>query len=238
MQQNIRIVTMKDQSYLNEVLIFFEKILYKEKTEENLRWIANTQQLFSLEIPTQLCLTTFSTIPRIFNKKTLQLNLTNFHPENSSIQHWSLHHIARTYFILLFAQNQPENFKKTLQNLFNSAGFEELISLYQMLFLLPNPEQFCEQAINGVRSNMATVFNAIALNNSYPSTFFDQDAWNQLVLKALFIDSEIEKIIGLKKRANPTLANMLRDYAKERSAAGRTVKVELWRIVAMCNNDL
>lgn len=227
---------MKYHAYPNKVLVFLENFLTQQITDESLTWLINIKKLCSLEIPDQLCITTFSTIPRYFDKKILSSDLINIDSENTLPKNWSLTQIARAFFILLLAQHQPENLKRILDKLFFCAGQEELIALYQMLFLLPDPMQFCERAIEGVRSNMATVFNAVALNNSYPANFFNQNAWNQLVLKALFIDSEIQQIIGLKERANPVLAQMLSDYAKERSSAGRFVKTELWQIVEMCSN--
>jgi hypothetical protein len=52
-----------------------------------------------------------------------------------------------------------------------------------------------------------------------------------MVLKALFIGSSLAPIQGLDERANPVLAEMLRDYAHERWAAGRPVTPELWRCI-------
>lgn len=229
---------MKHQADSNEVLLSLENFLSQQIVGESLIWLANAKKLCSLEMPDQLCITNFSAITRYFNKEILQSNLTDIHLTSSLPKSWSLIQMARTFFILMLAHYQSENFKRILEKIFCSAGFEELISLYQMLFLLPDPAQFCTRAIEGARSNMAAVFNAVALNNSYPADFFDQNAWNQLVLKALFIDSEIEQVIGLERRANPLLAHMLRDYAKERLAAGRPVKAELWRIVEMCSDVL
>jgi hypothetical protein len=60
---------------------------------------------------------------------------------------------------------------------------------------------------------------------------FDEAGWNQLVLKALFIETALAPVQGLDRRANPTLMRMLCDYAHERWAAGRPVSPELWRCV-------
>lgn len=52
-----------------------------------------------------------------------------------------------------------------------------------------------------------------------------------MVLKALFIGSRLAPIKGLDERANPELAQILREYAHERWSAGRPVNPELWRCV-------
>ena len=58
-----------------------------------------------------------------------------------------------------------------------------------------------------------------------------------MVLKALFVGSELGPIAGLDDRANPELARILIDYARERWAAGRPVTPELWRPVMPFADD-
>ena len=82
-----------------------------------------------------------------------------------------------------------------------------------------------------MRSAVKPVFEAVAHRSPYPREIFDESAWNQMVLKALFIGSELAPIQGLDERANPDLAEVLLDYAHERWAAGRSVSPELWRCV-------
>jgi hypothetical protein len=78
---------------------------------------------------------------------------------------------------------------------------------------------------------MTGVFEAIALNNPYPSEVFDEAAWNDFILKAIFIGAELAPILGLQQRANAPLARMLVDYMAERQAAGRSITPELWPLV-------
>ncbi len=78
---------------------------------------------------------------------------------------------------------------------------------------------------------MQPVFEAVAHRNPYPKEQFGENAWNHMVLKALFIGSRLDPIQGLDARANPALMRMLCDYAHERWAASRPVTPELWRCV-------
>lgn len=79
---------------------------------------------------------------------------------------------------------------------------------------------------------MKPVFEAVAHRNPYPVECFGEDAWNQMVVKAFFIGSQLWPIQQLDRRGNPRLARMLVDLAQERWAARRPVSGELWRCVA------
>ncbi len=107
----------------------------------------------------------------------------------------------------------------------------ELVAFYRGLPLYPEQPRYVARATEGLRTNMKSVFEAIAHRNPYPSEQFPEAAWNQMVLKALFVGSALWPIVGLDRRANPELARMLCDYAHERWAAGRPVSPELWRCV-------
>jgi hypothetical protein len=78
---------------------------------------------------------------------------------------------------------------------------------------------------------MQPIFEAVAHHNPFPQEQFDENAWNHMVLKALFVGSKLAPIQGLDARANARLMRMLCDYAHERWAAGRPVSPELWRCV-------
>ncbi len=143
---------------------------------------------------------------------------------------WSVDEAARI-LILLEAGGSGEVFARRFTDLCRSADVAEAIALYRGLPLYPNPELLEPQAAEGVRTNMRAVFEAVAHRNPFPRERFDENRWNQMVLKALFVGSTMNPIPGLDERANPTLARILCDYAHERWAAGRPVSPELWRCV-------
>lgn len=143
---------------------------------------------------------------------------------------WSVDEAARI-LILLTAPASDEQFVKRFTDLCRSADVSEAIAYYRGLPLYPAPELLEPQAAEGVRTNMRAVFEAVAHRNPYPRERFDQNRWNQMVLKALFVDSTLKPIQGLDERANFELAQMLCDYAHERWAAQRKVSPELWRCV-------
>ncbi len=142
--------------------------------------------------------------------------------------HWNMDHVARTRLVLTLPAGDAQAWMTILDQLFAAAGLEELVALYQALPLLPHQELLAPRIAEGVRSNMSSVFNAVALDNPIAAERLDEGAWNQTVLKALFIASPVARMIGAERRANTTLAQMLIDYARERLAAKRPVPVDLW----------
>ncbi len=149
---------------------------------------------------------------------------------------WTIDQVGRTLLLLALPNENADVYLQTLEQLFNAADMGELIALYQALPLLTHPEKLQKRAAEGVRSNMVAVFNAIALNNPYPSQYLDNLAWNQMVVKTLFVGSPLNQIQGLQQRANPQLSQMLTDYASERQAAKRTVPPEIWELVEYGND--
>jgi hypothetical protein len=143
---------------------------------------------------------------------------------------WSADQAARVLLVLALEQDPPR-LARGLDQLCNSADVSELVAFYRGLSLYPDPARYLARATEGLRTNIKGVFEAIALRNPYPSEQFPQAAWNQMVLKALFVGSALWPIVGLDRRANAELARMLSDYAHERWSAGRPVSPELWRCV-------
>jgi hypothetical protein len=203
---------------------------------EAITWLDEKRQQIESGANTRVFFTAFSAVPRYTGKNDLELTEEDIKAASAvrtgwSPSHWSVDQTARTLLVLALPQDNNTQYLRTLEQVFSAADVGELVALYQALPLLPFPEQLRERAAEGIRSNMTAVFNAVALQNPYPAEYLDELAWNQMVLKALFVGSPLHLIQGIDERANPKLAQMLIDYAHERWAAKRTVSPELWRPV-------
>lgn len=200
-----------------------------------MRWLDTRMDISDSESSDRSFYITFGMIPRRLGKHDLELqpaDLTAAHTARAGWDpsDWSVDVAARV-LVLCGLSHEGQSFADRFMDLCRSADVGEAIALYSGLPLYPSPELLETQAAEGLRTNMRAQFEAIAHRNPYPRERFDDNRWNQMVLKALFIGSSLAPIQGLDERANPELANILCDYAHERWAAGRPVTPELWRCV-------
>ncbi len=150
---------------------------------------------------------------------------------------WTLDQAVRLRLLLAFPSTDAKAWLAVLDRLFAAADLGESVALYQGLSLLPHAKQLTARAAEGVRSSTRGVFIAVALGNPFPAKMLDEDAWNQLVLKAVFVEADLNRIVGLDARGNTRLMRMLCDYARERLAAKRPVPPLLWRGVGAHADD-
>lgn len=242
MYKNMSIAT----SYIETQNITAEDLLYRwvsrQVNVEAVDWLNQKRQQIKDGAPTRVFFTAFSAVPRYTEKKEIQPTVEELESASDICNdwfpaNWTVDQAARSLLILSLPSDNADKYLQILNQVFAAADVGELIALYQALPLLPYPEQLRDRAAEGVRSNMSAVFNAVALDNPYPAEYLDNLAWNQMVLKALFIGSPLHLIQRLDERANPELARMLTDYAHERWAAGRDVSPELWRCVGKFANS-
>jgi len=106
-------------------------------------------------------------------------------------------------------------------------------SVLRALPILADPARFVALAIDACRTNAASVFAAVACDNPYPARHFPQHAFNQLVLKAIFLGLPVIRVVGLAERATPELARMVAAYASERRAAGRPVPEDVGLVLQL-----
>lgn len=144
---------------------------------------------------------------------------------------WTIDEAARMLFVLASFDGDEPAFAERLAQLLRSGEIGEHIALLRGLPLYPAADRLVSIAGEGIRSAVQPVFEAVAHRSPYPAARFSEAMWNQMVVKALFVDSRLAPIQGLDERRNADLARMLVDYAHERWAARRGVSPELWRCV-------
>jgi hypothetical protein len=206
-------------------------IIAAHATPQALNWLQEQLQLLQEAKTTQRFNITFTAMPRFTGKQVI----SDTHiPEvdNFFIYGYTLDRLARIWWLLQFSSENRSRYIAAIEDLFSAADMNEQITLYGALPLLAYPEEWKLRTAEGVRSNIGGVLEAIMVHNAYPAKYLDEPAWNQLVMKAIFTDKPVHLITGLDERANPQLAQILRDYAHERWAAGRKINPMLWRLIA------
>jgi hypothetical protein len=224
-----------------EMKSFLWKIIENRVEEKSYSWLRQKAEQIESSSTNSSFFLAFSQASRFFKKDNLRLTekekeqaaqlVPGFEPS-----HWDLLQTARSYLLLHFSQ-EKEKWFTAINQLFETGDMYEQQALYAALPLMPFQEELLPRAIDGCRTNMTLIFDAIALNNPFPGKYFPEANWNQLVLKSIFMQRPLHRIQKLDERRNPALADIASDFAHERWAAGREVMPELWRLVVPFINE-
>ncbi len=147
-------------------------------------------------------------------------------------QHATTLQVARIYLLIKVLKANGDFFVPKVANLIQVADTGELETFLKYLVLLPNAENYKQTAVEALRTNIATIFEAISMQNPYPAKYFNDQQWNQMFLKAAFMQLDLSTILSIDERANKDLARIISDYAHERWAASREIEPLFWRPVA------
>lgn len=142
---------------------------------------------------------------------------------------WSVDQTARIVFTLAFYRPDDASFAHQVSLLVDTSEINELLAVFRGFALFPQPQALEPKAREAIRSTMRPVYEAMAHRNPYPLEFFDEAAWNQMIVKAFFLDSSIWQIQGVDERHNTDLSIMSIKLVQERWAAGRFIAPEIWR---------
>ena len=225
----------------NQTVSFLTQSLESTNNQKGHDWLQKQIEKISSEgIPSKFFLA-FSQASRYFKKEKLSLSAEDINKADElsagfQPEFWDELQTVRTLLMLSYPQEKQAWFD-AMNQLFETADMHEHQALFAALPLMPYHEELIPRAIDGLRTNISLVFDAIALNNPFPAKYFPEANWNQMVLKAIFMQRPLYRIQGLEKRRNLDLAGIARDFAHERWAAGRDVMPEIWRLVSPFVND-
>lgn len=210
--------------------------LSRQATGDTMAWFDQQMEKLAGDATKKSFDISFGMVPRKLGKDDLALTKEDLGAAdavrpgwNPSL--WSLDVAARVYLLIELSRDETVSFAGRFKELHRTADVGELMALYSGLPLYSAPETLINITADGLRTNIKAEFEAIAHRNPFPAEQFEQNPWNNMVLKSLFIGVMLNPIQGLESRANPELARILRDYAHERWAADRFVSPELWRCI-------
>lgn len=222
---------------ISSTIEFLKQSLAAAANAESMDWLELQIAKIRADKGSMKLFLSFSQASRHFSKHPMDLPIEDLQKAEAirsgfSLKNWTGLQTARVILVLEAFSEDHEKWFEDMEKLFESADIHEQEALYAALPIYPFQEKFTKRAAEGLRSNMTSVFDAIALNNPYPADYLSEQAWNQMVLKAIFMQRPLYRIVGVDQRQNINLATTLVDYIHERWSAGRNVIPELWRFLS------
>ncbi len=201
--------------------------------QENRDWLDEKINKIIDEQSTRDLYLTYSLIASKIKPKD-HLNLSIHNPALKSyleIQDANIQQLSRIYLLVRVLEANSGFFTSKVANIIQVADTNELETFLRFLVLLPDAHNYKNTAVDSLRTNIAGVFDAIALKNPYPALFFNDQQWNQMYLKAAFMERNLSEIVDVDGRANKELTRIISDYAHERWAASRKIDPFFWHPV-------
>jgi hypothetical protein len=215
------------------------EVLGDNADKEALDWLKERTNKLEISKSAKDLFMTYSLLASKFDKKQ-EINYTETTNETSS--YFKTHgadvlQMSRIYLLTKVLEVNPEFYTQEVAKIIEVADTTELETFLRYLTILPQSESFKYSAVEALRTNISIIFDAITLNNPYPALFFNDQQWNQMYLKAAFMERDLGMIESVDERANADLTRIISDYAHERWAASRTIDPMFWRPVSKFLDD-
>lgn len=204
---------------------------------EALAWLEEKTALAATGASEKTVSIAFSMASRYSGKAPLSLDAAALQAARTQVPEWNpsdwtCDQAARIFLLLSLPPGDAS--ARLMDDLYHTADVGEAVAIQKAHAVLAHAQGHLPRAREALRSNIQAVFEAITLRNPYPSLYFDEIGWNQMVVKTFFVGAPLQEVVGIERRVNPALAHMLTDLAFERWAAGRSFSPQLWRCVGPC----
>lgn len=144
---------------------------------------------------------------------------------------WTATDAARVLLLAETISSKDISADQLFQLCYRYADGGERASLIKGLALIQLSSDSTDFVIDTARTNSLELFSALAHKNPWPAIFFPEAAFNQLVLKSLFMGFNLVNVEGLRAARNTELGRMTADYVQERLDAGREIPDSIWLAV-------
>lgn len=148
-----------------------------------------------------------------------------------SLSHWSVTDAARILLLTEILASKSFSADELFQLCYRYSDGDERASLLKGLALLKLSDESIPFIIDIARTNSLELFFSLIYKNPWPVVKFPIPAFNQLVLKSLFLGINIVHLEGLRAARNSELGRMADDYVQERLDAGKEIPESIWLAV-------
>jgi len=138
---------------------------------------------------------------------------------------WTVDDAARAFLLIALG----DGVEAELRDLYRFGDAAERRGLLRALPYLPLGDRALDLVDDAIRTNDTRIV-AAALG-PYATEHLDDAAYDQAVLKCVFIGVPIAPLDGLPARATAETARMLAAFVHERVAAGRDIPAEVWDVI-------
>ena len=210
------------------MLITLEKTLLAQLTQDESTWFTDVLLTIENSVDVTNDLLNASAIAEQKICSTLSIPDEQYiHIENTEIVRILLIHKSIENIALHGNENSLEQ-NKLLVHYYRSGDESEKCALLKGLTLVDKNGCFVVTATNIINANNINQFKALSLYNSYPADFFEDDIFNQMVLKLLSMGLNISFINKLDERLNEQLSNMCFAYVIEQALAKKSPPSSIW----------
>lgn len=220
----------------NPVKQFLTQVLHERLSAEQWSWLEAVCATIQSGAGSNAITASYAAASRRLGKRALQLTLSEQAGLAESFRlmqmnRWGADEAGRAVILLSLVERPRDEFVEIVRQCYEFGDSREQQSWLRSLSLLPESELFLDTAIDSCRTNIVPLFEAIACENPYPSRYFLELNFNQMVLKCLFNRIALSRVIGLESRYNPELTRMADHYVKELNAAGRDVPKDIGLLI-------
>jgi len=150
---------------------------------------------------------------------------------------WNTDEAARVILLQTYIDSTQNSHYDAIWQAYRIGDEKEKAAYIKGLSILDPEGELLDIALHTGRTNNVYLFSSIALNNPYPAKHYDNRAFEQLVLKALFLDLNINHIRSLPQRLRENLSNVCMDLVHERLAADRNPPTSIWLAIDIRHLD-
>ncbi len=200
---------------------------------ETSAWLKDSCRLFQDGMDLVECYVRFAEVSgrlgtarlRCLLRSEADLRASGLSPETAE---WSLDECGR---VVLLAQAAAHLSEDKLADLVESCYFQgetrERQGIVRSLWYLPRTDRLLQIGLDAGRTHVQPLFDALACENAFPAEAFPDTSFNHLVLKALFTEVRLARLVGLPTRMTSELRRMVSDFVDERRAAGRPIPADV-----------